>query len=70
MSAAFRASDACAWTGANLLHGEADASFAGVSIDSRSIAAGELFVAIAGPHHDGHDHLSGAIAAGAAGCLI
>src|SRR5260221_5754797 len=36
------------------------ARLAGVSIDSRTIRSGELFVAIHGPSHDGHDHLAGA----------
>src|SRR5260370_35089621 len=47
------------------------ARVAGVSIDSRAIRAGELFIAIHGPRHDGHDHVAsalehGAIAAGVA----
>jgi UDP-N-acetylmuramoyl-tripeptide--D-alanyl-D-alanine ligase len=37
------------------------ARVAGVSIDSRSIRAGELFVAIHGPRHDGHDHVASAL---------
>src|SRR6202790_4675753 len=51
------------------------ARVAGVSIDSRAIRAGELFIAIHGPRHDGHDHVasaleSGAIAAGVAGAEL
>jgi UDP-N-acetylmuramoyl-tripeptide--D-alanyl-D-alanine ligase len=38
---------------------------AGVSIDSRTVKPGELFVAIHGPRHDGHDHLAGAFDRGA-----
>jgi UDP-N-acetylmuramoyl-tripeptide--D-alanyl-D-alanine ligase len=45
-------------------------SAAGVSIDSRSIAAGELFVALAGPKFDGHDFVAGALARGAAAALV
>src|SRR5260370_41335314 len=41
------------------------ARVAGVSIDSRSIRARELFVAIHGPRHDGHDHVAGALEGGA-----
>ena len=33
------------------------ARVAGVSIDSRTVRPGELFVAIHGPRHDGHDHV-------------
>src|SRR5437764_6156539 len=36
------------------------ARLAGVSIDSRTIRAGELFIAIHGASHDGHDHVAGA----------
>ncbi|MDA8230500.1 MAG: UDP-N-acetylmuramoylalanyl-D-glutamyl-2,6-diaminopimelate--D-alanyl-D-alanine ligase [Magnetospirillum sp.] len=42
----------------------------GVSIDSRSLAPGDLFVALAGPNHDGHDHVAAALAAGAAAALV
>ncbi len=38
----------------------------GVSIDSRSIAAGDLFIAIKGPNHDGHDFAKQAAEQGAA----
>jgi len=41
------------------------ARLAGVSIDSRTVALGELFVAIHGPRHDGHDFVVGALEAGA-----
>ena len=40
----------------------------GVSIDSRSIEPGDLFVALAG-ERDGHDFIDGALARGAAGVL-
>jgi UDP-N-acetylmuramoyl-tripeptide--D-alanyl-D-alanine ligase len=43
---------------------------AGVSIDSRTVQAGELFLAIRGPHHDGHDHVAGALGRGAAAGLV
>ena len=45
----------------------ADASFSGVSIDSRSVAAGQLFVALTGPRFDGHDYLADVQAKG---CLL
>ena len=41
------------------------ARLAGVSIDSRTIRAGELFIAIHGPTHDGHDYVAGALESGA-----
>ncbi len=45
-------------------------AFGGVSTDSRSVAAGELFVALAGPSFDGHDYVDAALAAGAAGAVV
>ncbi len=45
-------------------------TFAGVSIDSRTIERGQLFVAIAGPRFDGHAFLAEAAARGAAGAVI
>jgi UDP-N-acetylmuramoyl-tripeptide--D-alanyl-D-alanine ligase len=38
----------------------------GVSIDSRSVQPGELFVALRGPNHDGHVFVADALARGAA----
>ena len=57
---------------ANATHGRASAPFAatGVSIDSRSLQKGDLFVALKGPNHDGHDHVGAAFAAGAAAAMV
>jgi UDP-N-acetylmuramoyl-tripeptide--D-alanyl-D-alanine ligase len=46
------------------------ARLAGVSIDSRTIRAGELFVAIHGPTHDGHDHVAAAMESGALAAVV
>jgi UDP-N-acetylmuramoyl-tripeptide--D-alanyl-D-alanine ligase len=43
---------------------------AGVSIDSRSVACGELFFAIHGPRHDGHAFVAGALAGGAGAAVV
>jgi UDP-N-acetylmuramoyl-tripeptide--D-alanyl-D-alanine ligase len=48
----------------------ADATFSGVSTDSRSLAKGDLFVAIRGEHFDGHDFLDAARCRGAAGAMV
>ncbi|NVN62244.1 UDP-N-acetylmuramoyl-tripeptide--D-alanyl-D-alanine ligase [Pseudomonas putida] len=48
----------------------ADATFTGVSIDSRSVSAGQLFVALAGPRFDGHDYLADVKAKGAVAALV
>lgn len=42
----------------------------GVSIDSRTLESGDLFVALAGPRHDGHDHIAAALAAGAPAAIV
>lgn len=47
-----------------------DCSFDGVSIDSRNITPGQLFVALAGPRFDGHDYLNEVAAKGAVGALV
>jgi UDP-N-acetylmuramoyl-tripeptide--D-alanyl-D-alanine ligase len=46
------------------------ARVAGVSIDSRTIRAGELFVAIHGPSHDGHDHVAAALESGGLAAMV
>jgi UDP-N-acetylmuramoyl-tripeptide--D-alanyl-D-alanine ligase len=43
---------------------------AGVSIDSRTLRSGELFVAIHGPRHDGHDHVPSALGRGAVAAVV
>jgi UDP-N-acetylmuramoyl-tripeptide--D-alanyl-D-alanine ligase len=48
----------------------ADALFTGVSTDSRSIGAGDLFVALRGERFDGHDFLSAVAAAKAAAAMV
>ena len=44
--------------------------FSGVSTDSRSIAAGELFVALRGEHFDGHQFVLDVLARGAAAAVV
>ncbi len=46
------------------------ARLAGVSIDSRKIRAGELFIAIHGPRHDGHSFVTTALEAGALAAVV
>lgn len=45
-------------------------SFSGVSTDTRTIAPGALFVALAGERFDGHAHLGQAAAGGALGAVV
>jgi UDP-N-acetylmuramoyl-tripeptide--D-alanyl-D-alanine ligase len=46
------------------------ARVAGVSIDSRTVHPGELFIAIHGARHDGHDHVEAALARGALAAVV
>jgi UDP-N-acetylmuramoyl-tripeptide--D-alanyl-D-alanine ligase len=48
----------------------ADNVFNAVTTDSRSIAAGDLFVAIKGAHFDGHAFVTDVIRQGAAGAMV
>ncbi|MGH9337951.1 MAG: Mur ligase domain-containing protein, partial [Vicinamibacteria bacterium] len=57
--------------GGEIAAGSGDTRFdGGVSIDSRILRSGDLFFAIAGPRHDGHDHVSEAVRKGASGVVV
>ncbi len=47
-----------------------DWTASGVSIDTRTLEPGDLFVALKGPNFDGHDYLAAAFAAGAAAAMV
>jgi UDP-N-acetylmuramoyl-tripeptide--D-alanyl-D-alanine ligase len=47
-----------------------DVMLQGVSTDTRTLQPGQLFVALRGPHFDGHDYLAEAKAKGAAACMV
>ena len=64
----FRLSELASLLPARLRGGDADV--AGVSIDSRTLQPGELFVALRGPRFDGHDYLDEVAGKGAAGALV
>lgn len=53
---------------AGAVHGTA--TVAGVTIDSREVSPGSLFVAVAGERDDGHRYLDEAMAAGASAVLV
>jgi UDP-N-acetylmuramoyl-tripeptide--D-alanyl-D-alanine ligase len=63
-----RLKEVAVWT-RGVLQG-ADASVSGVSTDSRTIQPGEVFVALVGEQHDGHDHVNDAVARGASGAIV
>lgn len=52
------------------LHGQVTQPLAAVTIDSRSAGKGDIFVAIRGERHDGHDFVAGALKAGAALAIV
>jgi len=51
------------------LQGE-DRAYSGVCTDTRTLAAGELFVALRGPRFNGNEFIAAAHAAGAAGAVV
>jgi len=57
-------------TGGAALRGGHGWSCRGISTDTRTLAAGDLFIALAGENFDGHDYLAKAAKRGAAGLLI
>ncbi len=63
------AAEAAAAT-AGTLTGRTGWAATGVSIDSRTVAPGDLFIALVGEVHDGHDHVHDALALGAAAAII
>ncbi len=42
----------------------------GISIDTRSLTTGDLFVSLHGPNHDGHDFVGAAFERGAAAAMV
>ncbi|HUE79297.1 MAG TPA: UDP-N-acetylmuramoyl-tripeptide--D-alanyl-D-alanine ligase [Sphingomicrobium sp.] len=67
MSALWTSAEIAAETGGTA-HG--DFEVIGVTFDSREVRAGDLFVAMPGTVHDGHQFVERAIAAGAVGALV
>jgi len=57
-------------TGGDLLCGDRTREFENVSIDSRNISAGDLFVAIVGDVHDGHRFAEDVIKMGVGGLVV
>ena len=62
--------DVVAATGGRLRAGAPALRFPRVSIDSRTVEPGDLFVAIKGPRFDGHDFLAAAAEKGALAALV
>jgi UDP-N-acetylmuramoyl-tripeptide--D-alanyl-D-alanine ligase len=62
--------DLVAATGGEVLCGDIDRRFDGIGIDSRTLNASEVFVAIRGETHDGHRFASAVVAAGVRGLIL
>lgn len=58
------------WCGGRVLQGDPDAVIRSVSTDSRSVAGGQLFVALQGEKFDAHDYLQQASEQGCTAFLI
>ncbi len=58
------------WSGGKLRHGDPVAMVSGISTDSRSVRAGELFLALTGDRYDGHGFIEAALERGASGAVV
>ena len=67
MTIVWTATEAAAATGGSIA---ANWQVSGVSIDSRTVKAGELFIALQGLHYDGHDFVATALAKGATAAIV
>ena len=56
--------------GGRVVSGDAERACPRISRDTRTMAAGDAFLAIRGPNHDGHAHLASALARGASALVV
>ncbi len=70
MAAVFSANEIAAAVGGRLIRGDGSAHAAGVSTDTRTLEAGELFIALKGPNFDGAQFLAQAMEKEAAGVVV
>lgn len=68
--ASLRVGDVAAAAGGRLAAGDPQAVLRGAAIDSRAVRGGELFIAFAGAHTDGHRFVADAARRGAGGALV
>lgn len=62
--------DILGWTNGRLERGDPWTITYGVSIDSRRVRPGEIFLAVAGESYDGHNFAAAALKAGAVGVIL
>lgn len=65
-----RAGELARAAGGRLVAGPPEAALGGISIDSRRIGKGDVFLAIRGERRDGHDFIAEALGKGAAGVIV
>ena len=70
MAAVFSANEIVAAVDGRLIRGDGSAHAAGVSTDTRTLEAGELFIALKGPNFDGAQFLPEATGKKAAGVVV
>jgi len=70
LSGLFTVSEVLSATGGELLGGTTEGNITGVVIDSREAGPGDLFVALAGEHTDGHRFVRAAMENGASAALV
>jgi UDP-N-acetylmuramoyl-tripeptide--D-alanyl-D-alanine ligase len=56
--------------GGELIRGDIETKFGGVTTDSRTAQPGDLFFALIGERSDGHEHVQAAVDAGAVGAVV
>ena len=66
----WRVADLVHWTHGTLLRGDERQDVCGVSTDSRTVQAGNVFVALRGERFDGHRFVPDAVQRGAAGVVV
>ncbi|MDY6854339.1 MAG: UDP-N-acetylmuramoyl-tripeptide--D-alanyl-D-alanine ligase [Thermodesulfobacteriota bacterium] len=66
----FSVNEILAFSGGSLIHGSHHVSFKDISTDSRTIRAGELFIALEGEHFDGHRFITEVREKGASGAIV
>jgi UDP-N-acetylmuramoyl-tripeptide--D-alanyl-D-alanine ligase len=54
----------------SIINGDPNISFSGVSTDSRSVLPGQVFFALEGKKHDGHQYVNQAFSRGAAAAVV
>jgi UDP-N-acetylmuramoyl-tripeptide--D-alanyl-D-alanine ligase len=69
-SVALTAADVATAAGGRIVSGNPAMPIGRVSIDSRTLAAGDFFIALRGERFDGHKFVSSALGKGAAGVLV